>query len=110
MSDDFDAFNDRIDVAEDAGGDTTEGGDVDTEDAHDTEIEDVSVVGDDADRLEISAEGPDGSDVSYEMDADEAERVMNLLGVTDARDLKGQPALVWEDDDGTHIDFESQTA
>lgn len=109
MTDDFDAFNDRIDVAEDASGGTTEGGDVNTEDAHDAEIEDVSVVSDGADRLGISAEGPDGSDVSREMDADEAERAMNLLGVTDARDLEGQPALVWEDDDA-HIDFESRTA
>lgn len=110
MTDDFDAFNDRIDVAENAGGDTTAGGDVDAEDAHDAEVSDVSVVGDEADRIEISAEGPDGSEVTQEMDADEAERAMNLLGVTDARDLEGQPVLVWEEDGEEHVDFESETA
>lgn len=113
MSDDFEAFNDRVDVAEGTDtseDDTTAGGDVDTDDAHDTEVSDVSVVGDDADRLELRAEGPDGSEVSQEMSADEAERVMNLLGVTDARDLEGQPVLVWQEDGENHLDFESETA
>ncbi len=72
-------------------------------------MSDVAVVGDENDRLKISAETREGTQVEEELSVAEVGRAMSQLGITDARDLEGQPALAWEEDDGsTHLEFESR--
>lgn len=107
MPDEFDAFNEQVETEPEMDGETNtreETGDG----PHETQVSDVAVVGNDNDRLRVSAETSDGTQVDQELDADEAGRAMSLLGVSDARELDGQPVLVWEDEDGSsRLEFET---
>ncbi len=116
MSDGFDAFNEQVksetepELAEKPDPDEVkEGSDREEEgsSSHEVSVSDVEVVGDDNDRLRVSAETDEGTQVTRELPTDEAGKIMSFLGITDARNLEGETAIVWEDESGSRLEFET---
>ncbi|MFC7154511.1 hypothetical protein ACFQPA_03455 [Halomarina halobia] len=106
MAGDFDAFNEQVETDPD-----TEKVPSRSEEPEDTgydgQVSDVAVVGDNDDRLKITAESSEGGRVDRELDTEEAGRLMSQLDIEDVREFEGQPVLVWKDDDGTpHLEFD----
>ena len=111
MADDFDAFNEQVETEPGIEQKETSTSEESEDSRFETTVSDVSVVGEDNDHLKVSAEAEEGAKVEYEMDTDEAGRVMSVLDISDARELKEQTVLVWEDEDGSsHLDFEGSQA
>ncbi|WP_129113497.1 hypothetical protein [Halegenticoccus tardaugens] len=106
MTDDFDAFNEQVETNPQTEDPPSDRGEIPST-RFEAQVTDVEVVGEDDDRLKVSAETPEEKRADRELDVDEAGRIMSQLDITDARALDGQPVFVWEDDGGsTHLEFD----
>jgi hypothetical protein len=95
MTDAFDTFNEQVETESETDGESPTQ-ETQENDPHETQANEIAVVGDNNDRLRISAETSDGTQVEQEMTSEEVGRAMSFLGISDARDLENQPVLVWE--------------
>jgi hypothetical protein len=118
MSDEFETFNEQVeshiepevvqDTARDDEAPDPGRGEETGSSGHETQLDEVEVVGDDNDRLRISAEPPEGPRVDRELPTDEAGKILSFLNLTDARDLEGQTVVIWEDESGeSHLEFQT---
>lgn len=107
MPDEFDAFNEQIKSELETDEKTRT--QTETENTPpETWVRDVTVIGENDDCLKISAETAEGT-VETEVSLAEAEHAMSHLGISDARDLEGQPVFIRKDDSGvSYLEFESK--
>ena len=111
MADDFEAFNEQVETEPGIGEKESHASEEPEDPRFETTVSEVSVIGEENDRLKLRAETDKGANVEYEMDLDEAGRVMSVLDISDAQDLEGQTVLAWEDDNGEdHLEFEGSSA
>jgi hypothetical protein len=118
MSEAFDAFNEQVktdtepELTEKPTGDQakegSDRGEQIEDSSYETQPRDIEVVGENDDRLRVSAETEDGTQVDREISTDRAGKIMSFLGVTDARNLEDQTVIVWEDETGeSHLEFQT---
>lgn len=118
MSDAFDAFNEQMKTeaepdlskkpdADEAKAGSDRGEQIE-DSSYETQVGGLEVIGENNDRLRVSAETEDGTRVDREISTDRAGKIMSFLGVTDARNLEEQTVIVWEDETGeSHLEFQT---